>query len=672
MLTLLCRLRSIRTSDFATASHIRHLQYSHPVPRRVRHIFKAAQFTIMFDKSKAMRSAERYLSQGKIRDAISEYRQVVEHDPRDVVTLNMLGDLHSKNADIRAAIRCYMNVADHYSSHGFAQKAIAVYNKISRIDPNSLEVSQKLAELYKVKGSIKEAKSHYENLAEHYSNQGRRVEALEIWTEIATLDPNNTQVYLTIADAYLQEGRLEEAAVAFCAGGERFLKHSQFENAVSSFEKALAIDPKYPAALTGFVDATIASGSAEAAVERIEAMLADDPHNRTLLEQLVSIQLRAKDAANAEQTLLKLVEVDPSCYLKCLELAELFYESGDIDASVRILTIASEHMLVGGQAGELEKHLEKIDAKEPDRLDTVRLLARFCAWQKDDEYLRKTLLRLNEYAARDGAIDDERYALSQLVMIMPQEAAFSERLKAINLELGISEEDVPANEYGRNMSEPSETSQEHIIESDDFAIVGIVTETPSERPVSKKTEEYTVETSTPPLAAAPPAVDEFQKEVDSIKFYIENGYNELAEKAIVELKATHGERPELRELQTMLGAGPDLTSIQSFDAKGSANEKALFDLGDLRNELGLEESEVVEDGDFDTQYQTAIAYQEMGLTEQAISEFQDAAALVSPNDGTRRFFNCANLLGHCFREMGKANKAGKWLCRSLKSAQITC
>jgi len=162
-----------------------------------------------------MRSAERYLSQGKIRDAISEYLQVVEHDPRDVVTLNMLGDLHSKNQDVRAAVRCYMSVADHYAHQGFAQKAIAVYNKISRIDPNLPEVSQKLAELYKVKGSIKEAKSHYETLAEHYNNQGRRIEALEIWTEIATLDPNNTQVFLTIADAYLQEERLEEAAAAF-------------------------------------------------------------------------------------------------------------------------------------------------------------------------------------------------------------------------------------------------------------------------------------------------------------------------------------------------------------------------------------------------------------------------------------------------------------------------
>lgn len=61
----------------------------------------------------------------------------------------------------------------------------------------------------------------------------------------------------------------------------------------------------------------------------------------------------------------------------------------------------------------------------------------------------------------------------------------------------------------------------------------------------------------------------------------------------------------------------------------------------------------------------------MGLVEQAIKEFQDAADIVSPNDGTRRFFNCANLLGHCFMEIGKPNLAVKWHLRSLESYDIS-
>src|SRR5438132_14293622 len=105
-----------------------------------------------FDKSKAMRNAERYVAQGKIRAAISEYYTVVKNDPRDFATLNMLGDLHLKNSEKRQAVECYIQVAEHYNKQGFAQKAIAIYNKISRLEPNSIDVLAKLAELHKGKG----------------------------------------------------------------------------------------------------------------------------------------------------------------------------------------------------------------------------------------------------------------------------------------------------------------------------------------------------------------------------------------------------------------------------------------------------------------------------------------------------------------------------------------
>ena len=87
-----------------------------------------------FDKTKAMRSAERYVSQGKIRAAITEYRSVVDNDPRDIATLNMLGDLYAKNSDKRDAVQCYFQVADHYNAQGFAQKAIERAKRRERHD----------------------------------------------------------------------------------------------------------------------------------------------------------------------------------------------------------------------------------------------------------------------------------------------------------------------------------------------------------------------------------------------------------------------------------------------------------------------------------------------------------------------------------------------------------
>ncbi|NNE99467.1 MAG: hypothetical protein HKN25_10655, partial [Pyrinomonadaceae bacterium] len=101
-----------------------------------------------FNKSKVKRSAERYMTQGKISEAIREYRLIIENDPKDINTQNILGDLYSKSDETQAAVTCYKYVAEHYNSQGFAKKAIAIYNKIHRLNPDSISVSEKLAELY--------------------------------------------------------------------------------------------------------------------------------------------------------------------------------------------------------------------------------------------------------------------------------------------------------------------------------------------------------------------------------------------------------------------------------------------------------------------------------------------------------------------------------------------
>src|SRR3954468_13784284 len=188
-----------------------------------------------FDKTKAMRNAERYVAQGKIRSAIAEYRSVVDNDPKDIATLNMLGDLYAKSAEKRDAVNCYLQVAEHYNTQGFAQKAIAIYNKISRIQPESIEVSAKLAELHKVKGSLAEARAHYTTLAEHYEKTGKRLEALAMWKQIALLDPNNTEVCVSLADSYLKEHQKEDALEAYAEAGARFSRKNMHEEAVTAF-----------------------------------------------------------------------------------------------------------------------------------------------------------------------------------------------------------------------------------------------------------------------------------------------------------------------------------------------------------------------------------------------------------------------------------------------------
>ncbi len=679
-----------------------------------------------FDKNKAMRNAERFLAQGKIRGAINEYQQVVENDPRDFSTLNILGDLYAKNRDTRKAVGCFTQVAEHYNTQGFAHKAIAVYNKISRIEPKSIEVSAKLAELYQSRGSIAEARQHYKTLAEHFQQKGQKVEALAIWKQIAELDPNNTEIYLKIAETCRQEEQLDEAARSFTEAGLRFIRHGKLEPALAAFSSALEIKKDDLQALKGLVKAQIGLGCADEAASALEKVLKGQPNSRDILYLLVDCYLDMENAPQAEGAIIKLVEQEPANYPKFLELVKLYLKSGNTDAATQILSMSSENLLGGGQAEDFLNLTNEILARNPEQIEALRLLVRFSNWQHDETALRQSLERLAEAARLNEAVEDEHYALSQLVLVAPWETAYAARLREINRIHGF---EMPLEENGNGVVEADFANEipqfQNIGESENqtggqyedstaFEFADVKTSYEFEtNGLSQNASDggskefefygaanggddfdaYRIES---PVSAAQIEGElnladglKLQKEFDSIEFYIEQGYLELAAKSLDELEAEFGARTEIANLRARLDGGlptsiieieTGLTdsveteyALEQSPATAAQSPKIFDNFDEFKDELDAQETQTATnaDEDYEMHYHLATAYKEMGLIENAIREFQDAINLVEINDGTRRFFQCANLLGHCFMEKQMPKLAAQWFMRDLEVADLT-
>src|SRR6185503_18395769 len=79
------------------------------------------------------------------------------------------------------------------------------------------------------------------------------------------------------------------------------------------------------------------------------------------------------------------------------------------------------------------------------------------------------------------------------------------------------------------------------------------------------------------------------------------------------------------------------------------------------------EGEAAANGDYETHYNLGLAYKEMDLFEDALEEFQMAASLSAPGDGTPRYLQCCNLLGHCFMRTGVPELAVKWFSKGLNA-----
>jgi len=81
----------------------------------------------------------------------------------------------------------------------------------------------------------------------------------------------------------------------------------------------------------------------------------------------------------------------------------------------------------------------------------------------------------------------------------------------------------------------------------------------------------------------------------------------------------------------------------------------------------VEAEDPAPDGDYETHYNTGLAYREMGLIDQAVEELQGAIALVAPQDGTSRYLQCCNLLGHCFMQKNMPRPAAMWFKKGLET-----
>lgn len=695
-----------------------------------------------FDRAKVLRTAEKNLAQGKIAAAIKDYCQIVENDPRDMNSLNILGDLHVRQNSKEEAVTCFNQIAESYAVQGFTNKAIAMYKKIARLKPDTVEISAKLAPLYQTQGLTAEARHHYEVLAEHFQTTGQRVKALDVLKHIADLAPTNTDIRLKLADSFVHEKQYEKAIECFIEAGEKLLSKNEPENALSAFTQAFNLQEDNLTALRGIATAYEAIGLPEEAIALVERALSEQPDNTELLNLLVGIYTQAQNAPEAERVLTKLITREPTAYKKFIDIASIYLRSGALDDAARMMNFAVEQMLLHRQGAEFVAVVNEILARNPEHLQSLSLLVRAYSWDQNEAELKIALERLAEAGHNAGAEEEERTALAQLAAMMPNETQFAERLHEITGGSGyntahtheyaaVSDEAVPAFETFQDTSagagglpEYGEISAEDLDRTTDaMADFGAV----SGEDVSAAADKH------------------LHQELESIDFYISQGYTDLARESLMMLRVQYGEHAEVQKRLTQLSAPSaemtaeaqpvDISADQavsdfefstvsttdnesltvedfsptdtfSYSAADSepvtyaADEIAVEDsapsveefsayeiaadetpatvvetakkdpLADLfeefRSDIEAEDEAANVGSDYETHYNLGLAYKEMGLFEEAVEEFQTAIKKIDKADGTPRYLQCCNLLGHCFMEQNMAKPAIMWFEKGLE------
>jgi tetratricopeptide (TPR) repeat protein len=380
------------------------------------------------NKSKALRTAEKYVLQGKIPAAIDEYRKVVSADPGDLTTINTLGDLYVRAGRIQDAISNFSRIADSYREGGFTLKAIAMLKKISKLDPTNIETSMKLANLYSQQGLLVEARQQYLQVADAYARAGQTRKALDAYQKIADLDPSNTSVRMKLGEIYSREGLTEQAHEAFMMAGAEFLRKGDSEQALNANLKAIVINPDSRQALTAIATIYTQQGQIDRAINILCEAFERNPGDVELLTILGRTYLSAGMMDDAERTFLSLIELDKNRYHYLLEVGRRFLQIGDLDRAAEQIDGAIEVLIAKREEDKAIDFLRRVLDRDINHIGALRRLAQIFLRIREDHNLIATLNSLVEAAMRKGDDQEAIEALKELARLEPDEPLHLQRL----------------------------------------------------------------------------------------------------------------------------------------------------------------------------------------------------------------------------------------------------
>src|ERR1700731_4414529 len=142
-----------------------------------------------YNKSRHVDSAQKYLHQDKVAQAIAEYQNILKHEPKDQITLMTVGDLYVRQGETFQALEYFERLAQLFLADGFVTKAIAIYKKIAKLAPEENRPVERLAELYIQQGVLSEARPIYLQLAETHQRAGRHPQAAAMLRRLLDAEP---------------------------------------------------------------------------------------------------------------------------------------------------------------------------------------------------------------------------------------------------------------------------------------------------------------------------------------------------------------------------------------------------------------------------------------------------------------------------------------------------
>ncbi|MGO8817268.1 MAG: tetratricopeptide repeat protein [Terriglobia bacterium] len=388
-----------------------------------------------FHKARALQAAEKSVAQGKIVQAIKQYQDILDNDPSDVSLLNTVGDLYIRERNVTEGLRLFHKLAEAYVREGYNVKAIAIYRKISKVDPNSVATLLKLAELYQLQGLSREAREQYLQASEFFKKRNQADRALDVLHKLVQLDPENLNFRTRLAAEAEQAGKLEEAAQAYLESAELLLRRGDQAATEVSLKKASELDPKNTKIQILRARVAIARHEPEEA-ERIISSAPELQQDPAVKRILFDAYLGTQELPKAENLAREVFQENPSDFAPLSSVSALLLDKGEVDHAYRLLSSVAEQLISQNNARILMDALRRIWDRAPEHIPTLELVHRLCEQTADESTLPQVLLALGRAYDQTGSLEKAEAAYLGLVEREPENESYRTLLNSVRRKLG--------------------------------------------------------------------------------------------------------------------------------------------------------------------------------------------------------------------------------------------
>jgi pilus assembly protein FimV len=373
-------------------------------------------FGFGFNKQKVLSAAEKFVQQGKLPNAITEYEKVLKADPKDLTVMNTVGDLYSRLGNSEKAVECFKSVGDAYASQGFTVKAIAMYKKLSKLQ-SSLESVLRLAELYTQQGLFNDARAQYLQVAEEFLREGQLEQAVRIFQKTLEMDPENVAMRTRLAEVYVRLGKKTEAWQIFSAAAETLRAKGQLGPAEEILQRMITLDPGNGYALLMRGRNAFDAGDMAAAVECLEKVADLDSHPdglRTLLQAYLQTG-RLPEAGTLAAKLLS-VHNDISAILS---YADALIAAGQAEDALRIYQQHSDRLLAA-DSGKILEDLHSLIGPVRENPPALEMLLNLLNKAGDNTHLTEVYELLAHAYTQAGELEKARDYYLKLTQLEPE------------------------------------------------------------------------------------------------------------------------------------------------------------------------------------------------------------------------------------------------------------